>query len=96
MIVRFSLFLWVLALMFPFTVRAQALEDVYFSHLGLADGLSHSSVFAIDQDSEGKLWFATYDGVNRYDGYKFTVYRHQYKDSHSLANDIPGVLSWTA
>lgn len=92
MIMRFFLFVWVLFLTSPFSICAHVLEGIYFSHLGLADGLSHSSVFAIDQDKEGKLWFATYDGVNRYDGYKFTVYRHQYKDPYSLANDIARCL----
>ena len=34
------------------------------------------------------MWFATYDGLNKYDGYNFTVYRHQYKKANSIANDI--------
>lgn len=92
MVMRFPLLLCILSLIFPFAIHANALDGIYFSHLGLVDGLSHSSVFAIGQDREGKLWFATYDGVNKYDGYKFTVYRHQYTDSHSLGNDITRCL----
>ena len=34
------------------------------------------------------MWFATYDGLNKYDGYNFTVYRHQYKNPRSIASDI--------
>ena len=50
--------------------------------------MSHSTIFAINQDKGGNLWFATYDGVNKYDGYNFTVYRHQYTHPNSIASDI--------
>ena len=52
------------------------------------EGLSHCTIFGINQDKEGNLWFATYDGVNKYDGYNFTVYRHQYANPQSIACDI--------
>ena len=68
------------------------IENIRFTHIGLEQGLSHSTVFAIDQDKEGNLWFATYDGVNKYNGYDFTVYRHQYMDSTSIACDIARCL----
>lgn len=55
--------------LFPCVLNAGVTEDIYFSHIGLKEGLSHSTVFAINQDKEGNLWFATYDGVNKYDGY---------------------------
>ncbi len=74
-----------------FACHAQAgnpAENIRFTHIGLKQGLSHSTVFAIDQDKEGNLWFATYDGVNKYNGYDFTVYRNQYLDSTSIACDI--------
>ena len=74
--------------LFPFILNAGTTEDIYFSHIGMEDGLSHSTIFAINQDKEGNLWFATYDGLNKYDGYNFTVYRHQYKNPKSIANDI--------
>jgi ligand-binding sensor domain-containing protein/signal transduction histidine kinase/AraC-like DNA-binding protein/ActR/RegA family two-component response regulator len=40
------------------------------------DGLSQSSVNCIFRDSYGFMWFGTQDGLNRYDGYTFSVYRH--------------------
>lgn len=74
--------------LFPFILNAGTTEDIYFSHIGMEDGLSHSTIFAINQDKEGNLWFATYDGVNKYDGYNFTVYRHEYTNPNSIASDI--------
>ena len=60
----------------PYILNASIIENIHFTHIGLVDGLSHSTIFAINQDKGGNLWFATYDGVNKYDGYNFTVYRH--------------------
>lgn len=50
---------------------------VYFEHLALEEGLSQSRILAIEQDSIGFLWFGTQDGLNRYDGYEFRIYRPQ-------------------
>ncbi len=75
-------------LLFPFVLDAAFTDEIRFTHIGLEDGLSHSTVFAVNQDREGYMWFATYDGVNRYDGYNFTVYRHRYEDSYSIASDM--------
>jgi ligand-binding sensor domain-containing protein len=38
------------------------------------------------------MWFATYDGVNKYDGYSFTVYQHNEEDPNSIANDISRIV----
>ena len=38
------------------------------------------------------MWFATYDGINKYDGYAFTVYQHNEDDPHSIANDIARIV----
>ncbi len=47
-----------------------------FVHLSVEDGLSHASVWDIHQDGRGFLWIGTQDGLNRYDGYCFEVYKH--------------------
>ena len=49
-------------------------------------GLSHGDVLCIYQDYIGYIWIGTADGLNKYDGIEFTVYKHNKKDSTSLSN----------
>jgi ligand-binding sensor domain-containing protein/signal transduction histidine kinase len=67
-----------------FVSNLSAQPDVKFTHLTNLDGLSQSTVQAIIKDRYGFMWFGTQDGLNRYDGYKFKVYRHLPKDTNSL------------
>ncbi|MFP4345496.1 MAG: two-component regulator propeller domain-containing protein [Anaerolineales bacterium] len=60
---------------------------VRFAHLSTEDGLSHNRVTAILQDSEGFVWIGTEGGLNRYDGYTFTVYHHSSRDPQSLSDN---------
>ncbi len=63
-------------------------QDIYnFRHLSTGDGLSQSSVISIAQDQKGLLWFATRDGLNSYDGNKFTVFRNNPEDSTTISNN---------
>lgn len=73
-------------------VHPNAPEQINFSYISIKEGLSQSTVFSIDQDKQGNMWFATYDGVNKYDGYAFTVYQHDTSDPNSIANDIARVV----
>ena len=61
-------------------------RHIHFGRIGLDDGLSQSSVMAIVQDRQGFLWFGTEDGLNRYDGEKFKVYRPVEGDTASLSD----------
>lgn len=64
-------------------------NDLKFEHLGIREGLSHSNVRGILQDKQGFMWFSTHDGLNKYDGHKFTVYKNIPNDSASLShNDL--------
>jgi len=60
---------------------------VNFEYITLDDGLSQSSVNVIFQDSFGFIWFGTQDGLNRYDGYNFTIYSPKIKDSTSISDN---------
>ena len=55
-----------------------------FHHLTISDGLSQSTVRAIEQDQYGYLWFGTADGLNRYDGTTFAHYRNNPEDPGSI------------
>ncbi|NUQ82119.1 MAG: GHKL domain-containing protein [Bacteroidetes bacterium] len=69
-----------------------ALSEVWsqtpvFNRISMEEGLSQSSVFSMVQDSTGFLWIGTQDGLNRYDGHEFTVFRPVNGDSLSLADE---------
>lgn len=64
---------------------AKSALAIGFEHISLGQGLSQSSVFAIAQDHEGFLWFGTQDGLDRYDGYTFRVFRNDPSDSTSVS-----------
>lgn len=59
-------------------------SNIQFKYLTKSDGLSQVSVFSIAQDQEGFLWFGTRDGLNKYDGYQFKVY----KQDKIASNDV--------
>lgn len=63
-------------------------SNISFSHFSVKEGLSQNTVFAIRQDSTGNIWFGTSDGVNKYDGYAFRVYRTIPGDSTSIAANV--------
>jgi ligand-binding sensor domain-containing protein/signal transduction histidine kinase len=73
-----------LCLYFLFVSVAHSQSDVKFTHITNLDGLSQSTVQAILKDHYGFMWFGTQDGLNRYDGYSFKIYRHIPKDTTSL------------
>jgi len=64
-----------------------------FTHFDSNKGLSNGSVQCIFQDSEGYIWIGTQDGLNRFDGYNFTVFRHKDDDTLSLSDSF--ILSIT-
>lgn len=59
-------------------------SDYPVKYLGIEHGLSNNAVTSIFQDRKGFMWFGTYDGLNRYDGYNFQVFRNRVGDSASL------------
>ncbi len=63
-----------------------------FDHISRNNGLSQSAVFAIAQDQQGFIWFGTQDGLNRYDGYTFKVFKHISGKSNSISDNWVNVL----
>jgi ligand-binding sensor domain-containing protein/DNA-binding CsgD family transcriptional regulator len=75
------------ALFFASTgVREPALE-FEFDHLSIKHGLAQSGVSDILQDRKGFMWFATQDGLNKYDGVTFTLYQNIARDPRSISHD---------
>jgi ligand-binding sensor domain-containing protein/signal transduction histidine kinase len=69
-------------------VAALHAEEVYrFEHLSLEEGISHNLAYCICQDHRGMMWFGTMYGLVKYDGYSYTVFRHDPDDAGSLSND---------
>ena len=60
-------------------------KDVRFTRLSVAQGLSQTRVAQIAQDDQGFLWFGTQDGLNRYDGYNFKVFKNDPGRPNSLS-----------
>ncbi len=63
-----------------------AQNNIRFEHISIEHGLSHSSVQCIIQDKSGFLWIATEDGLNRYDGNNFKIYRPQKGNPNSISD----------
>jgi ligand-binding sensor domain-containing protein len=62
-------------------------HDIRIERITMAQGLSHGSIVAIFQDHKGFLWVGTQDGLNKYDGCGFQIFRHDHLDSTSLSNN---------
>ncbi|WP_199609868.1 ligand-binding sensor domain-containing protein [Flocculibacter collagenilyticus] len=56
------------------------------------EGLSDTTVFSMVQDKQGFLWFGTVDGLNRYDGTQFKVFRHDSANPSSISSSLAGNL----
>lgn len=76
-----------LTVLFTADICAQQ-ATLRFENVSLDEGLSQSTVLCIYQSSKGFMWFGTQEGLNKYDGYDFTVYRHDPVNTNSLSNDF--------
>ena len=54
------------------SIVAKASSEYFFKHIGVADGLPNATISDIVQDADGIMWFATKQGLSRYDGFRFT------------------------
>jgi signal transduction histidine kinase/ligand-binding sensor domain-containing protein len=62
-------------------------DDIFFKKFSTQHGLSHASVNAVLRDSKGFIWLGTDEGLNRFDGKIFRVFRNQPNDSTSLVGN---------
>ncbi|MEO7522918.1 MAG: two-component regulator propeller domain-containing protein, partial [Ferruginibacter sp.] len=74
--------------LFPLKGSGQKPAQVKFDRITTDDGLSQGMVNSILQDRYGFMWFASNDGLNRYDGNNFTVYKNDPNDNNSIADNF--------
>ena len=67
-------------------------QEKIFYHYGLEEGLSQQSVRAIIKDSKGYLWLGTQDGLNRFDGNSFVVYKNEIGNDKSISGNFINAL----
>lgn len=68
-------------------------KAIRFQHITMEDGLAQNMVDCILQDSQGFMWFGTWNGLCRYDGYKIELFNSESGNDHSLKNNFIYALS---
>ncbi|KQR70188.1 two-component regulator propeller domain-containing protein [Pedobacter sp. Leaf176] len=86
-----KLFAFFLILLLCGVVRGN--DTLPFTTIGIEKGLSNNAVRAIFKDSKGFLWFGTHDGLNRFDGYEFKIFRNVLGDKSSLPHNYIYTIS---
>ncbi len=89
MLKRLTIFLAAFFCFNLFFCTAQITAELYFTHINTANGMSANPVRSVYQDRRGFIWICTTDGLNRYDGGRFKVYKQIPGNQNSLpGNDI--------
>lgn len=77
----------VMMLFLSMIAAARGMNDPKFETYTTENGLSHNGIVCILEDSEGFIWFGTWDGLNRFDGEKFIAYKSRPGDNSTLKNN---------
>lgn len=82
-----------LLLLFSSHFILSQLSDFNFRNINISDGLSSNTVNSIKEDKFGQIWFGTSNGLNKYNGQDFTIYRNIPRNKYSISNsEISNVL----
>ncbi len=73
---------------FAKSIPTVEINNLSFDHYSIQQGLSNNKIHCILQDNKGWMWIGTSQGVCRFDGYHFTVFKHNSEDSTSLEGDL--------
>ncbi|MBR1480622.1 MAG: response regulator [Paludibacteraceae bacterium] len=79
-----------LLLLLPLSAAGQlpnTADRLTVTHYGVENGLSQNTVMSILQDRQGYMWFGTWDGLNRLDGYTFTVFKARQDAPNTAVNN---------
>ena len=86
--IHFWVFIFHLILLLTANPLLSYITNLKFTHLTIDNGLSHSKVNCIYQDKRGMMWFGTNEGLNRFDGYDFTIYQLDTENPYSLSANL--------
>jgi ligand-binding sensor domain-containing protein len=81
----YKIFLFVIMLLL--TPRGYGQDIFRFERMGSEDGLSQNTAFSILFDSKGFMWIGTMNGLNRYDGFEFKIYRSSLENGNNFTNN---------
>lgn len=79
--------IYFLFILLTFFVEAFSQPKCYFEHYGTEDGMPQHTIMSILQDRKGFMWFSTWDGLCKFDGYTFTTYKIQQGDSYHMRSN---------
>lgn len=84
---KVGIFLFILVCVFFNNVYAEKINIINFNSITIEDGLSQSLAEYIYQDSYGYIWIGTSDGLNRYNGNEFKVYKNNKSNDNTISNN---------
>ena len=85
---RVGIFLFILVCVFFNNVYAEKNNNINFQSMTIDDGLSQSLAEYIYQDSYGYIWIGTSDGLNRYNGSEFKIYKNSKSNENTISNNV--------
>jgi signal transduction histidine kinase/ligand-binding sensor domain-containing protein/DNA-binding response OmpR family regulator len=85
-LIFFTYFFYLLLLTFSSGISQKS--QYVFDQITIENGLSNNSITCIFKDSRKFIWIGTTDGLNRYDGYSFVIYKHTPSDSNSISDNF--------
>src|SRR5215510_1011285 len=71
-----------------FSLTPGKAQSYYFTHYQVENGLSNNAVICTLQDHNGFLWFGTKDGLDRFDGYSFKIFRNNPDEVNSIGSNF--------
>lgn len=84
----FSLVYFLFVMAFSSFSQNELPTQIKFSSIGVEDGLPNNIINTIAQDSLGFIWIGTNDGLARYDGKKFKIYKESFDKTNSISNNF--------
>jgi signal transduction histidine kinase/ligand-binding sensor domain-containing protein/DNA-binding response OmpR family regulator len=78
--------------LFSFLQITGQTPQLRFDHLTVENGLSQNSIHSITRDKYGFMWFGTWEGANRFDGYTFKIFRADEENPNALPNNRINVI----